>query len=131
MKVLVATSLTQGQRTADFHDCIEGELVWMLEACPSSQQDPDGECGCGRSFSGMNSHGSTTTALVREWPDLTIADYAEALRASFEAQKWCSCCTARTLEDVIAELIQRASELPEGSVVQRRLDSLTARTLVR
>ena len=129
MKVIVATSATQGTRPTDFDDCVEGELVWMLEPCPESKRNPCGACGCGRSFSGMNSHGSTTTSLVRDIPDLTIADYAKALKASFEAQGWCSCCTSRNLDDIVEELIDLASEWPEGAVLERRLDWLHIRTL--
>ena len=131
MKVFVATSITQGKLKSDFTDCVEGELVWMLEACPESRRDPDGECGCGRSFDGMNSHGSTTTALVRDIPDLSIADYTEALRASFDAQGWCSCCTSRNLDDVVTELVDLADEWPEGAVIERRLDRLGVRTVLR
>lgn len=130
MKVLVATAATQGARHSDSDDCVEGELVWMLDACPMSRRDPDGECGCGRSFSGMSTHGSTTTALVREIASLTRADYEEALRASFDAQGWCSCCTARPVEDVVDELIGLAASWPPGAVVERRLDWLSVRTLV-
>lgn len=129
MKVLVATSATQGARRTDFTDCVEGELVWMLDACPESERDPDGACGCGRSFEGMNSHGSTTTSLVRDIPDLTVAAYTDALRASFDAQGWCSCCTARDLDEAIGELVDLASEWPEGAVVERRLDWLSVRAL--
>ena len=129
MKVLVATATTQGARSTDFNDCVEGELVWMLEPCPRSQRNPAGECGCGRSFSGMNSHGSTTTSLVRDIPDLTVASYTEALEGSFDAQGWCSCCTSRDPEEIIQDLISYASLLPEGTVVERSLERLRVRAL--
>lgn len=129
MKVFVATSATQGTRPTDFDDCVEGELVWMLDPCPESQRNPDGACGCGRSFSGMNSHGSTTTSLVRDIPDLTVAAYTDALKASFDAHGWCSCCTSHGLDDMIAELVALASTWPEGVVVERRLDRLRVRAL--
>ena len=131
MKVLVATSETQGARPTDSDDCVDGELVWMLDACPTSQRNPDGECGCGRSFSGMNSHGSTTTALVREIPGFTAGDYESALRASFEAQGWCSCCTARPVRETVDDLIDLAASWPEGAVIERRVKLLSVRTLVR
>ena len=86
MRVLVATRATQGARSSDSDDCIDGELVWMIDACPMSWRDPDGECGCGRSFSGMSSLGSTTTAMVRELPGFSVADYESALRGCFEAR---------------------------------------------
>ena len=43
MKVLVATRVTQGARTTDSSDCVDGELVWMIDPCPMSRRDPDGE----------------------------------------------------------------------------------------
>lgn len=129
MKVFVATAETQGTRATDFDNCIDGELVWMLDPCPESERNPDGPCGCGRSFSGMNSHESTTTSVVREIPELTVGTYTAALRASFEAQGWCSCCTAQNPEEMIAELVDLASKWPEGSVVERRLDWLNVREL--
>lgn len=128
MKVFVATSRGQGTRHTDFNDCIEGELVWMLDPCAESRRNPYGVCGCGRSFSGMNSHGSTTTAMVRDFRGLSFSAYTEALKASFDAQGWCPCCTQRDVRDVIRELIELAAQWPEGTVVERRLERLSART---
>lgn len=34
MKVLVATARSQGRRPSDRMECVEGELVYLLEACP-------------------------------------------------------------------------------------------------
>lgn len=127
MKALVATDATQGARARDFTDCIDGELVWMLDPCPMSKRNPDGKCGCGRSFSGMSSHGTTTTALVRDIPGFGRHDYERALRASFEAQGWCQCCCARPVAEVVDDLIRLALALQEGAVVERRLDVLTVR----
>ncbi|WP_457008536.1 DUF7715 family protein [Geodermatophilus sp. SYSU D00965] len=42
----------------------------------------DGGCGCGRSFSGMNSHRATTTAVVRE-VDLSYEDLRLAVAGFF------------------------------------------------
>ena len=42
MKALVATAETQGSRKSDFTNCIDGELVWMLDPCPVSSRYPDG-----------------------------------------------------------------------------------------
>ena len=66
MKVLVATSQTQGQRENDFNFCVEGELVTVGLVCATDRYDPDGGCGCGRAFAGLNSHRATTTAKVKE-----------------------------------------------------------------
>ena len=128
MKVLVATSETQGARPSDYTDCIDGELVWMLDPCPESKRRPYGPCGCGRSFQGMNSHGETTTSVVREMPGLTAEDYAAALRASFDAQDWCSCCTSVGVDKHIARLSTLAARWPVGTVVERQLTIVRMRT---
>ncbi|WP_022887097.1 DUF7715 family protein [Glaciibacter superstes] len=127
MKALVATGETQGARQSDFTHCVDGELVWMLDPCPTSMRSPDGPCACGRSFSGMSSHGYTTTALVRDIPWLTEGNYAAAMRASFDANGWCSCCRMRPVPTLIRELTERAAALPVGAVVERRLNEVVER----
>jgi hypothetical protein len=42
MKVLVATTLTQGIDDDDYHYSVEGELVWIQEPCDRDKNDPDG-----------------------------------------------------------------------------------------
>lgn len=130
MRVLVATRATQGARSSDSDDCVDGELVWMIDACPMSWRDPDGDCGCGRSFSGMSSLGSTTTAMVRELPGLSVADFESALRGCFEAKGWCGCCTAHPLGEVVGDLLDLAASLPEGAVIERRVNYVEVRALV-
>lgn len=51
MKIITATSQTQGQRASDFSFCIEGELVtYATVICDRDREEgPDGGCGCGRS----------------------------------------------------------------------------------
>ena len=127
MKALVATKATQGTRRNDSMECVEGELLWMLEPCPASRRNPDGRCDCGRMFMGMSSQRVTTTAIVRDIPWLTRANYAAALRACFDAHGWCPCCTRRPVLDVIDDLMARAGVLPVGVIVGRRLDRLNVR----
>ncbi|MBB5639945.1 DUF7715 family protein [Cryobacterium roopkundense] len=127
MKVLVATGATQGARRGDYDHCVTGELVWMLEPCAESARNPGGKCGCGRSFSGMSSHRSTTTAVIRDVPGLTRSDYEAALRASFDAQGWCPCCCVQPVSEVVDELIAVAADWPEGAVIGRRLNVLSIR----
>jgi len=127
MKALVATGLTQGTRNTDSNACIEGELVWMLEPCPHSRWAPYGDCGCGRSFSGMNSLQSTMTARVFDVAGLTRDYYEQALLACFDAHGWCVCCQSRSVPEVVEELINLATILEEGTVVERRLGTLNVR----
>jgi len=127
MRVLVATSASQGARASDSTECVEGELVWLRDVCPASRRRPDGPCPCGRSFAGMSSNKNTTTALVREIVGLTRTEYEAALTASFDHQGWCKCCTSRPVADVIDELIALAGVFSAGSVLERRGNDLNLR----
>lgn len=127
MRVFVATTRTQGARRSDFTECVDGELVWLRDSCPESRRRPDGPCPCARSFSGMSSNENTTTAVVREIVGLTRTEYRAALTASFDAQGWCPCCTSRSVEDVIDELIALAGVFPPGAVLERRGENLNLR----
>lgn len=126
MKVLVATAHTQGERDNDYHWCIEGELVRIGEICRRDRDDPDGGCGCGRGFGGLNSHRATTTAAVADVP-LTREEYVEAVRSSLQQQGYdpCACCSVDEADDLIALV----SHWPVGSIVERRLDELWVRRL--
>ncbi len=119
MKVLVATAQTQGERNNDFNYCIEGELVWIGLVCATDQTDPDGGCGCGRSFAGMNSHQATTTVRVAD-VGLDFAHYAEALRSSLKAQGG----PTRHASTMAGEVAVRAESFPIGAGVERRLDAV-------
>jgi hypothetical protein len=124
MKVLVATARTQGDRPDDYHWCIEGELVRIGEVCAADLADPDGGCGCGRAFAGLNSHRATTTARIAEVP-LSHADYVEAIRSSLQQQGWDACGDCAAAEAaLLAELV---AGWPVGTVIERRLDDLVVR----
>jgi hypothetical protein len=126
MKLLVATARTQGARASDYHFCIESELVRIGEVCARDRADPEGGCGCGRGFGGLNSHRATTTARIAEVP-LARVDYIEAIRSSLQQQGWDPCvdCAAAEADD-LAGLV---ADWPVGSVVERRLDELAIRSL--
>jgi hypothetical protein len=126
MKVLVATARTQGDRPNDYHFCIEGELVRINEVCARDRGDPDGGCGCGRGFGGLNSHRATTTARIAEVP-LSLADYALAIRSSLQQQGWNPCADCAMSEAV--DLAALVLGWPAESVVERRLDELVVRCL--
>src|SRR4051794_12609609 len=123
MRVLVATSQTQGHRGNDFDFCVEGELVTVGLVCAADEQDPDGGCGCGRAFAGLNSHRATTTAKVKE-VDLSEEDYVEALRSSLSQQGWPTEDVAE-LADWLAQLV---GGWPVGSVIERRGDDMLIRS---
>ena len=126
MKILTATARTQGQRSSDFHWCIEGELVHFGLVCAADQADPDGGCGCGRAFAGLNSHRATTTAMVRDIEGFTRDDYIEAIRSSLAQQGW----DPSTAEDEADELIDILADWPVGAVAERRLNHVQVRLVV-
>jgi hypothetical protein len=123
MKVLAATSRTQGQRATDFHWCIEGELVHFGTVCAADREDPDGGCGCGRAFAGLNSHRATTTAIVREIEGFTRDDYIEAIRSSLAQQGW----DPSSAEEEADELMAIVADWPVGAVAERRLYTVSVR----
>jgi hypothetical protein len=80
MKILTAT--TQGaDRDDDFSAATEGEIVVAQMIC----DNPD--CGCDRSFGGLNSHSATSTVMVRE-VDLTVDELVEAAIGYLESAGW-------------------------------------------
>jgi hypothetical protein len=64
MKVLVATHKGQGLKKNDFCFCNDLEPITLGFVCDRDMRDPDGGCGCGRSFTGIDTRKGTTTAIV-------------------------------------------------------------------
>ncbi len=124
MKVLVATSRTQGARSDDFNWCVEGELVWVQEPCWRDKRRDPRSCGCGRAFAGLASHRSTTTAAVKELPWMTVDRYVDAMCESFRATGW----PADLAPIVAVDLARFAATWPTGAILQRDLDSISLRT---
>lgn len=125
MKVLVATDQTQGERVGDFNHSIEGELVTVAVMCRDDRVDPArGLCGCGRSFSGLNSHGATTTAMVTDFA-ISYAEYVVALQSSLAAQGW----PIDDVEELAEVLTEVADSMYEGTVVGRSGDDIVIRSV--
>ena len=132
MKILTATSTGQGTRDNDFDFAIEGELVWIGFTCARDRRDPDGGCGCGRAFAGLNSHRATTTAMVRDLP-LTRDDVLVALVAYEDAAGY-ACDHQSYLTELareVDEMLGIVSEWQVGEVIERRLDVLGPRRISR
>ncbi|TDC83336.1 hypothetical protein [Actinomadura sp. 7K507] len=127
LKLLTATNSSQGFRDNDFDWCVEGELVHIGIVCARDQDDPDGGCGCGRSFAGLNSHRATTTAMVREVPGFTVDDYVLAIRSSLEQQG----CDPSFAEHEAALLRCLVRDWPVGAIVERRLDEIVVRQVLQ
>ena len=127
MRVLVATSATQGTRATDFAFCVEGELIWLHPICSAAEKNPYGSCGCGRSFSGLSSTRHTTTAVVRDVPGLTRPEYLAASMAGLELMGWCPDCSDLPVADFVDWLLAVAGDLPEGTVVEREAFEVNVR----
>jgi hypothetical protein len=129
MRLLTATSATQGSRSDDFYWCTEGELVWVHEDT-ADEEDPADVSGIARSWIGLSSHRATTTARVSDLP-FSQADVRLALRGYLESagfarflQPW---ELERILDDEVAMLIRLGRRYPSGSVVERRGPYMRAR----
>ena len=127
MKILTATSQTQGQRASDFSFCIEGELVTHATViCDRDRAEgPDGGCGCGRGFAGLNSAKFTSTAMVRDIDGYTFDDLLEAVRSHRGQSGWDD--AAELAEAEAAALAELADEHPVGTILERRLDDVLVR----
>lgn len=126
MKVLTATTETQGARDDDFVWTIEGELVWVGLVCDRDLRDPDnGGCGCGRAFSGLSSHRATTTARVSDL-DLTRGDVVTAYAGYLESAGYGVFAEAE-LADEVDEMLEVCATWRAGEVIERRLDLLSPR----
>ena len=118
MKVLVATTATQGKRADDKFECIDGEFVWLVPLCPSSRMNPDSPCSCGRTFAGLSSAGRTTTAEVIDVPTLTRAAFSTIFWSVHTRE-----CTCPIDETTLTQLLAEAHRWPNGSILERRGDA--------
>lgn len=133
MKVLTATTETQGQRDSDFSWCVPGELVTMVNVfCDRDKQEgPDGGCGCGRSFVGLDSHKATTTAIVADIDGYTFEDLLEAVRSHRQQPGWIGADNPEAGELIEAEadaLAEVAAGHDAGTVLENRLGEVFARS---
>jgi hypothetical protein len=127
MKLLVSTTDTQGDKKNDFNFLPNGEYVTMGFVCDRDQADPDGGCGCGRSFDGVDHHKASTTAKVVE-SDLDQRAWREVVRLSLTHAGW---HTMDNFDDfyvaVADEIAELVADLPAGTIVGRRLDAVFTR----
>jgi hypothetical protein len=123
MKVLAATTRTQGDRSSDFSYTVDGELVYLGMVCDADERDPDSDdaCGCSRAFVGCNSHKATTTAEVVDL-ELERSDVAIAVGSSLHQGGWTAQEDAAAVEEIVEEMLEIADSYPLGAVLRRRLD---------
>ena len=122
MKVLVATAQKQGARPSDVMEALEGELVFLVEPCPESRRFPYGPCDCAITFRGCFSDGLTSTALVRDLEDVTVADLVEALEATHDLKELAGCSCEFDAAEHARTLLAIAAPLRVGTVVERCVD---------
>jgi len=121
-KVLVSTTVSQGQAPGDFCWVPDGELVARYGmVCDSERPDGTG-CGCGRAFSGLTTHNGTTTAMVVE-STMTEDQWRAALHQTLVDTGWAEHMPADDLAEVIdwlaAHDLRAAAALPVGTVLGR------------
>ena len=131
MKLLTASSISQGDLPNDFCFTTGGELVRLGEVCALDLADPAGGCGCGRAFAGLTSRRPTTTAVVTD-VDLSYDELLERVAAGLEG----SGSTADVLdplefaelaEETADEMLHFARTWDVGTVVGRRHDHVHRR----
>jgi hypothetical protein len=115
MKVLIATSESQGQAADDHCWTTEGEIVRLADC-------PDDYCRCS-GFAGVESGKSTSTALVVERADLDPSTLLQVFRQDLQNQGWAEYLSeAEINESIVAELaamVAMLRDLAPGEVVER------------
>lgn len=125
MRVLVASKALYPIE-GDFNHCADGELVYLQDPCAADLRDPDGGCGCGRGFAGMNSHRGCTKATVVE-TQLSRTEVREALRSSLQEGGWLdpkfvsATIEREILDGLLHEVAEIAEAFPVGTQIRRRL----------
>jgi hypothetical protein len=129
MRVLVATSRTQGLVDGDYCYTVDGELVLCgppLECCSPEH------CGCGRGFPGLASCRATTTAMIVELPELDRAQLGRAISDSLVRQGWLAGLAQSEIDEGVEDeitLIERVTKaFPLGAVLGRRGSQVSMRS---
>ncbi|HET6286491.1 MAG TPA: hypothetical protein VFG15_07040 [Amycolatopsis sp.] len=125
LAVLVATDRTERDRSNDFTFCSPGELVDIVSSC--DRGNPYGACDCCRSFTGLDSRRSTTTAeVVRR--RMSFAEYAAAHYASLLSIGLPEDTARGWADEAARDMTRLAAAFPVGTVVERRGDKIIERT---
>jgi hypothetical protein len=131
MKVLVATTETQGQRENDFCWADEGELVSFGSECDHALEALDGPCGCRRSLCGLRTGKSTTTVRVVDWPDLDRFKLASLIAEAWTRGGWGVRMTPlqlrRQANKDAKNLAIVGDYFPAGTVLERRHETFFSR----
>lgn len=130
MKVLTATTRTNGQHSQDYAFCFPGELLWIPDDCDADRNQSASSlpCGCSLGFGGLNSHRATTTAEVSE-SQISRAGVEEAIRSSLTDQGWLPPLVPlidqqAIVDEVLEEIINITEHFPLGCVIRRNGDQV-------
>jgi hypothetical protein len=126
MHLLVATDCTQGARPSDFDHVFGPEPVQLAPVCGRDIHDPDGACGCRRSFIGIHSRRPVTTAAVAERA-LPPERLRSLLRFGYRTSGYADEQIDQLVEKAAVELEHLAGEFPPGTVLERRDEEIVAR----
>lgn len=118
IRTIVATKRGQGARPDDFSWVDEDELVIFPLECDRDRGRADGGCGCARSFAGLTSRCSTTTAKVADL-DMSRDQYIDAILASMTGAGWTTYTRADAEADA-EELLGMFSDWTVDTVVEKR-----------
>ncbi|UUV32129.1 hypothetical protein NQK81_01390 [Amycolatopsis roodepoortensis] len=131
MRLLVATTATQGHRSSDFNVVFRTEPVLLAPICGRDGDDPDGACGCARAFISIRSGRPVTTAAVTD-RDITPGEYRTLLRFGYRTSGAWGDLTGQDIdglaERTATELEHLISGLRPGTVLERRGDTIATRT---
>jgi hypothetical protein len=112
MKIIVATSETQGQRPGDFNFVPDGEIV-MVSDCDCLHPG----CDCVRSMVGINSRKGTTTMKVIE-SDISLEEYRRLIGDASQGYIELG-VDDQVLYEQADALLDLAMQFPVGAVIER------------
>jgi hypothetical protein len=126
LKYFISTHRTQGDRDNDSNSIPEPEIV---DLCSLSHEDPDHPyCGCARSFVGITSRQTTTTAEIVE-SDMTPVEFVARFHTALLALGLADTPQLRAdAANGATELLQLAAAWPVGTVVERRCHEIHVRS---
>jgi hypothetical protein len=123
MHVFVATSRTQGTQPDDHYCCLDGELV-LWDTPGDAQHEPGDNCECLTGFFGAYSGGRSTTALVRDYPTITVRDLLEIVSDALILTTG----SARDAWAITRDIASYASCFDPGDIVDRDRTKLVRRS---
>ncbi|WP_370964882.1 hypothetical protein [Amycolatopsis sp. cg9] len=126
LKYFVSTHRTQGERDNDANSIPGTEIVDLASL---SHEDPDNTyCGCARSFVGITSRQTTTTAEIVE-TDMTPVQFVARFHTALLALGFADTPQLRAdAADGATELLRLAAAWPAGTVVERRGQEIRVRS---